>query len=63
MLRPVSPDGLAYIGRSKKHRNVCFAVGHAMMGWSQSQATGKLVSEIISKKTFLKFSSFFSGSI
>lgn len=49
-LRPVSPDGLAYIGRSKKLGNVCFATGHAMMGWSQAHATGKLVSEVISEK-------------
>jgi len=49
-LRPVSPDGLPFIGRSKKLNNVCFATGHAMMGWSQAHATGKLISEIISEK-------------
>jgi D-amino-acid dehydrogenase len=49
-LRPVSPDGLPFIGRSNKLENVCFATGHAMMGWSQAHATGKLISEIISEK-------------
>lgn len=49
-LRPVTPDGLPYIGRSKKCNNLTIAAGHAMMGWSMSTATGKLVSEIISNK-------------
>lgn len=49
-LRPVSPDGLPYIGRSKAYSNLVFATGHAMMGWSLGPATGKLVSEIIDNK-------------
>tara|TARA_R110002073_G_scaffold153052_2_gene308009 strand:- start:865 stop:2112 length:1248 start_codon:yes stop_codon:yes gene_type:complete len=49
-LRPVSPDGLPYIGKPKKCNNLTIAAGHAMMGWSMSTATGKLVSEIISNK-------------
>lgn len=49
-LRPVSPDGLPYIGKSGKCKNLTIATGHAMMGWSMSTATGKLVSEIISDK-------------
>lgn len=53
-LRPLSPDGLPYIGRLSKIHNVTVATGHAMMGWSLGPATGKLVSEIISgKKTSL----------
>ncbi len=47
-LRPVSPDGLPYIGKSSKCNNLTIATGHAMMGWSMATATGKLVSEIIS---------------
>lgn len=46
-LRPVSPDGLPYIGKSNKCDNLIFATGHAMMGWSLGPATGKLVSEVI----------------
>lgn len=49
-LRPCSPDGLPYIGRLSKVKNVTVATGHAMMGWSLGPATGKLVSEIISEE-------------
>jgi len=49
-LRPVSPDGLPYIGKSIKCNNLTIAAGHAMMGWSMATATGKLVSQIISEK-------------
>lgn len=49
-LRPVSPDGLPYIGKSGKCKNLIIAAGHAMMGWSMSTATGKLVSEIITEQ-------------
>jgi D-amino-acid dehydrogenase len=47
-LRPCSPDGLPYIGRTKKFENLSFATGHAMMGLSLGPATGKLMSEILS---------------
>ena len=49
-LRPCSPDGLPYIGKSSKCNNLTIATGHAMMGWSLGPATGKLVSELISGK-------------
>ncbi|SEL60498.1 D-amino-acid dehydrogenase [Aquimarina amphilecti] len=49
-LRPVSPDGMAYIGKSRKCKNLTIGTGHAMMGWSMGPATGKLISEIISDK-------------
>ena len=58
-LRPCSPDGLPYIGKSNKCENLTIAAGHAMMGWSLGPATGKLVSEIISdKKLSLNIDSF-----
>lgn len=58
-LRPCSPDGLPYIGKSSKCANLTIATGHAMMGWSLGPATGKLVSEIIlNKKTSLDISPF-----
>ena len=47
-LRPVTPDGLPYIGKISQYNNLTFATGHAMMGWSLGPATGKLVTEIIS---------------
>lgn len=49
-LRPVTPDGLPYIGRPDKLQNVVIAGGHAMMGVSLSPGTGKLVSEIVQRK-------------
>ncbi|HEY8687869.1 MAG TPA: FAD-dependent oxidoreductase [Chitinophagaceae bacterium] len=49
-LRPVTPDGLPYIGRTKKFENVVIAGGHAMVGVSLAPGTGKLVSEIIQRK-------------
>ncbi len=58
-LRPVSPDGLPYIGKSDKCKNLTIATGHAMMGWTMGMATGKLVSEIVSdKKTSLNLEPF-----
>jgi D-amino-acid dehydrogenase len=49
-LRPCSPDGLPYIGRSRFLNNLVIATGHAMMGISLAPATGKLVEEIISQQ-------------
>ncbi|MFT5437029.1 MAG: D-amino-acid dehydrogenase [Ulvibacter sp.] len=48
--RPVSPDGVPFIGKLKKHRNITIATGHAMMGWSLGPGTGKIISEIITNK-------------
>jgi D-amino-acid dehydrogenase len=45
--RPCPPDGLPYMGRSKKYKNLVIATGHAMMGMSLGPASGKLVAEII----------------
>ena len=49
-LRPCSPDGLPYIGRSKKIRNLILATGHSMMGVSLGPGTGKLISEIVNQE-------------
>jgi D-amino-acid dehydrogenase len=49
-LRPCSSDGLPYIGRIGKYRNVVIATGHSMMGISLAPATAKLVEELISGK-------------
>lgn len=46
-LRPCSPDGLPYIGRSRRYKNLILATGHSMMGVSLAPATGKLVSQIV----------------
>lgn len=58
-LRPCSPDGLPYIGRSKKIRNLILATGHSMMGLSLGPGTGKLVSELINQeKTSISIDAF-----
>ncbi len=46
-LRPVSPDGMPYIGRFRKFPNLIAATGHAMLGISLATVTGKLVAEIV----------------
>jgi len=46
-LRPCSPDGLPYVGRSKKVPNLVVATGHAMMGLSLGPVTGKLVGQLL----------------
>lgn len=50
-LRPCSPDGLPYIGRSRKIKNLIFATGHAMMGLSLGPGTGKIVADLITGAT------------
>jgi D-amino-acid dehydrogenase len=47
-LRPCSPDGLPYVGRTRSFSNLVIATGHAMMGLSLGPITGKLVAETIS---------------
>jgi D-amino-acid dehydrogenase len=44
--RPLSPDGLPYIGRHSRYDNLIIAGGHAMLGISMAAATGKLIEEI-----------------
>jgi D-amino-acid dehydrogenase len=54
-LRPVTPDGVPLIGRTKRIENLVVATGHAMMGVSLSPVTGKIVSDIIDGKTGSSF--------
>ncbi len=49
--RPCSPDGLPYIGHSKKFENLTIASGHAMMGLSLGPATGRLITEMIQEQS------------
>lgn len=48
--RPCSADGLPYLGRTHKWKNVVVATGHAMVGLSLGAGTGKIVSEIINEE-------------
>jgi D-amino-acid dehydrogenase len=44
--RPCSPDGLPYLGRTRKIDNLIIAGGHAMMGLSLGPASGKVVADL-----------------
>ena len=46
-LRPCSPDGLPYLGRSEKLKNLIVATGHAMLGVSLGPGTGKIVADLV----------------
>lgn len=50
-LRPCTPDGLPYIGRTRHIDNLCIATGHAMMGLSLGPITGKLIAQTITGQT------------
>ena len=47
-LRPCTPDGLPYVGRTARAQNLVVATGHAMMGVSLGPVTGELVAGILS---------------
>lgn len=46
-LRPCSPDGLPYLGKTAAVGNLVVATGHAMMGLSLAPVTGKVVSQLL----------------
>jgi D-amino-acid dehydrogenase len=47
-LRPCSPDGLPYVGRTSRFANLAIAAGHAMLGLSLGPITGKITAEVLS---------------
>ncbi|MDW3646977.1 MAG: FAD-dependent oxidoreductase [Bacteroidia bacterium] len=48
--RPCTPDGMPYIDKSNQIENLAIATGHGMMGMSLGPATGKLLSEIMTRQ-------------
>jgi D-amino-acid dehydrogenase len=46
-LRPCSPDGLPFVGRTSKFSNLSIATGHSMLGLTLGPVTGKLTAEIV----------------
>jgi D-amino-acid dehydrogenase len=50
-LRPVTPTGVPFIGRTKKYPELLVATGHAMMGVSLGPVTGKIVSQLVAGET------------
>jgi len=49
-LRPCTPDGLPFLGRSLAYENLIVAAGHAMIGISLAPITGKLVSQLVARE-------------
>jgi D-amino-acid dehydrogenase len=49
-LRPCTPDGLPFLGRSRMYENLTVAAGHAMIGVSLGPITGSLVSQIVGRE-------------
>jgi D-amino-acid dehydrogenase len=50
-LRPVSPDGIPYLGKVSGMPNLVAATGHAMMGLSLGPVSGRLVADLLSGDT------------
>ncbi len=48
--RPLSADGLPYIGFGRHNRNLIIATGHCMIGVSMAAGTGRLVAELATGK-------------
>ena len=48
--RPVSPDGLPYLGRLLRAPNVVLAAGHGMLGFSLGPVTGELVADLLNER-------------
>lgn len=46
-LRPVSPDGMPYLGRTRRFDNLLLAAGHAMMGLSLAPITGRIIAQLV----------------
>jgi D-amino-acid dehydrogenase len=44
--RPLTPDGLPIISRVNGVEGLIVATGHAMLGFTQSPMTGKLVADL-----------------
>jgi D-amino-acid dehydrogenase len=49
-LRPCTPDGLPYLGRSARYSNLTIATGHAMMGVSLGPITGKITAQLLASE-------------
>ena len=48
--RPVTPDGLPYIGRLGRYANLATASGHAMLGLTMAPISGLLIAELLTDR-------------
>lgn len=49
--RPMTPDGVPYLGRLPAFDNVFVAAGHNMLGLSMAPASGRLIAELVTGTT------------
>jgi len=57
-MRPVTPDVISLIGRTKQIENLLIVAGHAMMEVSLAPITGKIISDFVEGKpdgSYIKF--------
>jgi D-amino-acid dehydrogenase len=50
-LRPVSPDGIPYVGGVPAAGNLLVATGHAMMGLSLAPVTGRIIGDLLADES------------
>nr|WP_240371880.1 FAD-dependent oxidoreductase [Brevibacterium zhoupengii] len=50
-LRPMSPDGIPYVGPLLRHPQVLLATGHVMLGISLAPVTGRLIADLVMGRT------------
>jgi D-amino-acid dehydrogenase len=50
-LRPCSPDGLPFVGRSSRYANLSIATGHAMLGIALAPVTARLLTDVLLGRT------------
>lgn len=48
-LRPMTPDMIPIVGRSKSNKKVLYHTGHGHLGWTLSPATAKKIAELARK--------------
>lgn len=48
-LRPVSPDGIPYLGKVSGYSNLIVSTGHAMMGLSLAPVSGRIVADLLTE--------------
>jgi D-amino-acid dehydrogenase len=48
--RPVSPDGLPFMGRPGRYENLTIATGHGMMGMSLGPISGRLIRQVVMRQ-------------
>ncbi len=59
-LRPLSADGLPYVGRFRNYANLLAATGHSMLGVSMGPVTGQLIANTLAGAPVPEYAAAFS---